>query len=155
MGARSYLPTLGRFLQTDPIPGGSANPYDYANQDPANQMDLDGRCAFDRDLQPSIVYRGKYAYWEMCKASKRVGYVRMKLSLVNSPRKRQSLLGRVVRGTLGGVAIVGGGAIGLACAGGVIATDGAAIVEVAHCGAASGSLLVGGGILLGTAVDGG
>ena len=42
MGARVYLPQLGRFLQTDPIPGASANAYDYANQDPINQIDLDG-----------------------------------------------------------------------------------------------------------------
>jgi hypothetical protein len=30
------------FLQTDPIPGGSANNYDYADQDPVNNFDLDG-----------------------------------------------------------------------------------------------------------------
>jgi hypothetical protein len=40
MGARSYIPSLGRFLQVDPVDGGSANPYDYVNQDP---LDLDGR----------------------------------------------------------------------------------------------------------------
>jgi RHS repeat-associated protein len=43
MGVRLYDPDLGRFLQTDPVPGGSANPYDYANQDPYNNFDLDGR----------------------------------------------------------------------------------------------------------------
>jgi RHS repeat-associated protein len=43
MGARTYLAPIGRFLQTDPIPGGSANAYDYANQDPFNETDLDGR----------------------------------------------------------------------------------------------------------------
>jgi RHS repeat-associated protein len=43
MGVRLYNPNLGRFLQTDPIPGGSANPYDYANQDPYNNFDLDGQ----------------------------------------------------------------------------------------------------------------
>jgi hypothetical protein len=32
-----------RFLQTDPVPGGSANLYDYAGQDPVNVFDLDGR----------------------------------------------------------------------------------------------------------------
>jgi len=32
----------GVFLQTDPIPGGSANAYDYANQDPINNYDLAG-----------------------------------------------------------------------------------------------------------------
>ncbi len=42
MGARLYMPTLGRFLQMDPVPGGSANAYDYANQDPLNQFDLAG-----------------------------------------------------------------------------------------------------------------
>jgi hypothetical protein len=32
----------GVFLQTDPIPGGSANAYDYAGQDPINRYDLAG-----------------------------------------------------------------------------------------------------------------
>ncbi|MGH7484263.1 MAG: RHS repeat-associated core domain-containing protein [bacterium] len=45
MGARSYVPALGRFLTPDPIPGGSANAYDYANQDPVNQFDLTGTIA--------------------------------------------------------------------------------------------------------------
>lgn len=45
MGARSYVPALGRFLTPDPIPGGSANPYDYANQDPVNAFDLEGTCS--------------------------------------------------------------------------------------------------------------
>jgi RHS repeat-associated protein len=44
MGARSYVPSLGRFLTPDPVPGGSANPYDYANQDPINDFDLEGTC---------------------------------------------------------------------------------------------------------------
>lgn len=42
MGARSYIPQLGRFLTPDPIRGGSANPYDYADQDPINSFDLNG-----------------------------------------------------------------------------------------------------------------
>lgn len=45
MGARVYVPQLGRFLQPDPVTGGSANDYDYVNQDPVNAFDLDGRCA--------------------------------------------------------------------------------------------------------------
>jgi len=42
MGQRLYSPSVGRFLQTDPVDGGSANAYDYANQDPVNQSDLSG-----------------------------------------------------------------------------------------------------------------
>jgi RHS repeat-associated protein len=45
MGQRIYVPELGRFLQTDPVPGGSANDYDYVNQDPLDNLDLSGtRC---------------------------------------------------------------------------------------------------------------
>jgi RHS repeat-associated protein len=42
MGARSYIPSLGRFLTPDPVRGGSANAYDYADQDPVNAFDLNG-----------------------------------------------------------------------------------------------------------------
>ncbi|HET7445015.1 MAG TPA: LamG-like jellyroll fold domain-containing protein [Solirubrobacterales bacterium] len=42
MGARSYVPAIGRFLSLDPIPGGSASVYDYANADPVNGLDLGG-----------------------------------------------------------------------------------------------------------------
>ncbi len=42
MGKRSYMPALGRFLTPDPVKGGSANAYDYADQDPVNNFDLEG-----------------------------------------------------------------------------------------------------------------
>jgi len=42
MGARVYVPALGRFVQLDPVIGGSANGYDYANQDPVNNTDPAG-----------------------------------------------------------------------------------------------------------------
>ncbi len=42
MGARSYVPQLGRFLQPDPIPGGSANAYTYTFGDPVNSSDPSG-----------------------------------------------------------------------------------------------------------------
>ena len=42
MGARSYVPQLGRFLQPDPVPGGSANAYSYTFDDPINTFDPSG-----------------------------------------------------------------------------------------------------------------
>lgn len=43
MGARIYVPQLGRFLQPDPVYGGSCSAYDYSCADPLNLYDLDGR----------------------------------------------------------------------------------------------------------------
>lgn len=42
MGQRVYVPALGRFIQVDPVAGGSANGYDYANQDPTSFTDPTG-----------------------------------------------------------------------------------------------------------------
>ncbi len=42
MGTRSYVPQLGRFLQPDPMPGGSANAYSYTFDDPINSTDPTG-----------------------------------------------------------------------------------------------------------------
>ncbi len=45
MGARVYIPTLGRFLSVDPVEGGTDNNYAYVN-DPVNNYDLNGMWGF-------------------------------------------------------------------------------------------------------------
>lgn len=44
MGARQYSPILGRFLEVDPIEGGTSNDYAYVD-DPVNGTDLSGTIA--------------------------------------------------------------------------------------------------------------
>jgi RHS repeat-associated protein len=46
MGARAYNTNSGRFSQADPVPGGSANAYDYAFQNPLSNYDLSGKCGW-------------------------------------------------------------------------------------------------------------
>lgn len=63
MGARLYVPAIGRFLQTDPVQGGSANDYDYCNADPINCTDLDGqRPDNGRFGSPPLFIDGRLVY---------------------------------------------------------------------------------------------
>lgn len=45
MGARVYVPILGRFISTDPVEGGTDNGYVYTNN-PVNEYDLNGEFIF-------------------------------------------------------------------------------------------------------------
>ncbi|HMT62797.1 MAG TPA: RHS repeat-associated core domain-containing protein, partial [Microthrixaceae bacterium] len=45
MGARQYLPDLGRFIEVDPVEGGNPNDYSYVI-DPIDGSDLDGMCGW-------------------------------------------------------------------------------------------------------------
>jgi RHS repeat-associated protein len=65
MGVRLYDPASGRFLQTDPITGGSANRYDYASQDPIDNRDLSGQsywryCGSCADAVPDWAWNFAY-----------------------------------------------------------------------------------------------
>jgi RHS repeat-associated protein len=58
MGARAYNTNTGRFSQADPIPGGSANAYDYAAQNPVINQDLSGKTWY-----PITDWFQAYDYW--------------------------------------------------------------------------------------------
>jgi RHS repeat-associated protein len=50
IGAREYSPAAGRFLQPDPVNGGSLNAYEYANGDPINMIDPGGTFSLGKAL---------------------------------------------------------------------------------------------------------
>jgi len=64
MGARLYDPATGRFLQVDPVFGGSCNGYDYTCQDPLNEQDLNGnsatKCTDERQLCLNVTGSGTH-----------------------------------------------------------------------------------------------
>lgn len=62
MGVRLYNATIGRFLQPDPVAGGSANTYDYCNADPVNCTDLGGTFTW-KGLVKAIAVVGEVASW--------------------------------------------------------------------------------------------
>jgi RHS repeat-associated protein len=128
MGHRLYDSRLGRFLQKDPIEGGSSNSYDYVSGDPVNGLDLDGLCKRHRGIFGRVRDIGCHA-----------GNVATKNRVSKAAGAAQGFVGRnVVRPALGfgavsigftmgstlgifiGDAVCGGIGIPCAIAGGVV-----------------------------------
>ena len=85
MGARPYLPALGRFLTVDPVEGGSANDYDYVNANPVNATDLDGTRA------------RRHRYWHPWRPSPHELKRRMARQMVRAAQRAQrAMIQRVV-----------------------------------------------------------
>jgi len=64
MGARVYLPTLGRFASVDPIQGGTPNSYVYPT-DPVGEQDLTGNVAYVKDSLDAYHAVCGHGWWQL------------------------------------------------------------------------------------------
>ncbi len=133
-GERYYDPTTGRWTQPDPASEG----YIFAGNDPINENDPDGTCPFDRNLQPSIFSQGNYTYIQICgthgrNVGKLVGYLRVSNSAYKhgeSTGASESILGRIIGGTVGAVVTIAGLGGGTLCAAATVDVD---PIVAMHC----------------------
>jgi RHS repeat-associated protein len=66
MGARTYIPQLGRFEQQDPDPGGSVNAYAYTFDDPVNQSDPSGAATVGYNYEAAETGAAEAGLPEVC-----------------------------------------------------------------------------------------
>jgi RHS repeat-associated protein len=82
MGARQYDPTLGRFLEVDPVEGGSCNDYDYVCADPVGGRDLDGLTGQPQECNGQTCVDGRRYSYNSCTATRYGGKKCTRLSYV-------------------------------------------------------------------------
>ncbi len=63
MGRRPNVPLLGRFLQTDPVVGGSANNYDYTSEAPISRFELNGKWWGSKSLKRFFGNGSSSSFW--------------------------------------------------------------------------------------------
>lgn len=115
MGARLYIPLLGRFLTVDPVEGGTANAYVYVN-DPVNESDLDGRAGWFEGIRKNVQNAAKWA-WQNRETIALVGSVALMVVPGVGPAvavARVAVLAQkgVVAAKMGGLAVRAAGSAG-------------------------------------------
>ncbi len=124
MGVRLYDPRTGRFLQVDPIEGGTSNDYAYVD-DPVNDFDLTGEWGFKKFFKRALKNR----------------FARMAVAGLGAAA--------FCAGTGGlGCMILAGGAVGAGLGAGNAALNGGSLLRGAGTGAVEGAiagLIVGSG----------
>ncbi|QHT57591.1 DNRLRE domain-containing protein [Cellulomonas sp. H30R-01] len=109
MGVRLYAPALGRFLQVDPVAGGSVNAYDYCNADPVNCTDLGGTFAWKGLLKAVAVVADISSSFIPGPVGAAVGGLAAGAYLLTGDREAAKMAAIGAAATLVGLGVVAGG----------------------------------------------